>query len=69
MDDDDDSNINVVAYKEAHWAFKLPPSIGGIQHTLDRLSRWLEMSTHELVVILKEHQAVQDHLAHLAELQ
>ena len=58
-----------MAYKEAHRAFKLPPSIGGVQHTLDCLSRQLEMSTHELVAILKECQATKEYMAHLVELQ
>jgi hypothetical protein len=66
---DDDSNINVVAYKDAQRAFKSPPSIGGIQCTLNHLAHWLEMSAHEWVAILKEHQAIQEYMAHLIKFQ
>ena len=34
-DDDDDSGLNVVAFKDAQETFDSPPTIQGVQHTLD----------------------------------
>ena len=65
MDDDDDSGLDVVAFKEAKETFDSPPTIRGVQRTLDLLARRLEVSAHELVAILKERQATKAYIAHL----
>ena len=68
-DDDDDSGLNVVAFKEAQEAFDSPPTIRGVQRTLDLLSHRLEVSAHEIVAILKERNATKVYVAHLLQLQ
>ena len=68
-EDDDNSDINVMAYKEAHKAFNLPPTIRGVQRTLDLLLCQLEVSAHKIVAILKERNATKAYMAHLLELQ
>ena len=68
-DDDDDSRLDVVAFKEAKETFDSPPTIQGVQHTLDLLVRQLEVSAHEIVAILKERQATKAYIAHLLPLQ
>ena len=67
--DDDDSELDVVAFKEAKEAFDSPPTIQGVQRTLDLLSRRLEVSTHEIVAILKERNATKVYVTHLLLLQ
>ena len=67
--DDDDSRLNVVAFKEAQEAFNSPPTIRGVQRTLDLLSRQLEVSAHEIVAILKERNVTKAYIAHLLQLQ
>ena len=69
MDDDDDTRLDVVAFKEAKETFDSPPTIRGVQCTLDLLARRLEVSAHELVAILKERQATKAYIAHLLPLQ
>jgi hypothetical protein len=68
-DDDDDSGLDVVAFKEAKETFDSPPTIRGVQRTLDLLARRLEVSAHELVAILRERQATKAYIAHLLSLQ
>jgi hypothetical protein len=68
-DDDEDSELDVVAFKKAKEAFDSPPTIRGVQRTLDLLSRRLEMSAHEIVAILKECNATKAYVTHLLQLQ
>ena len=68
-DDNNDSELNVVAFKEAKEAFDSPPTIRGVQCTLDLLSRRLEVSAHEIVAILKERNATKAYVTHLLQLQ
>ena len=67
--DDDDSGIDVMAFKEAQEAFDSPPTIRGIQSTLDLLSHRLKVSAHKIVAILKERNATKVYIAHLLQLQ
>ena len=67
--DDDDSGLDVVAFKDAQETFDSPPTIRGVQRTLDLLARRLEVSTHEIVAILKERKATKVYIAHLLQLQ
>ena len=67
--DEDDSDIDAVGYKEVHKAFKLPPTIRGIQRTLDLLSCQLEVSAHEIVIILKDRNSTKAYMTHLLQVQ
>ena len=68
-DDDDDSGLDVMALKDAQETFDSPPTIRGVQRTLDLLARRLEVSAHEIVAILKERTATKAYIAHLLRLQ
>ena len=68
-DDDDDSRLDIVAFKDAQETFDSPPTIRGVQRTLDLLARRLEVSAHEIVAILKEREATKAYIAHLLPLQ
>jgi hypothetical protein len=67
--DDDDSGLDVVAFKDAQETFDSSPTIRGVQRTLDLLARRLEVSAHEIVAILKERKATKAYIAHLLQLQ
>ena len=67
--DNDDSDIDAVGYKEVHEAFNSPPTIRGIQYTLDLLSRWLEVSAHEIAIILKDRNSTKVYMTHLLQVQ
>jgi hypothetical protein len=68
-DDDDDSGLDVMAFKDAQETFNSPPTIRGVQRTLDLLARRLEVSAHEIVAIFKERTATKAYIAHLLRLQ
>ena len=68
-DDEDDSGLDVVVFKDAQETFDSPPTIRGVQRTLDLLAHRLEVSAHEIVAILKEREATKAYIAHLLPLQ